>query len=299
MPPEPTVGTEYTWGRDPDDPTLPESWQVEFDFTALAEHRNPLAIHLDIGISHDLAGMAASHVDGWKDVQTQFVDDEGQLRERTVRKPVVVTDFVVAFDQVPGDPERDIPSSDIQIRWLRKLILELIARGWVVGMVTADGYQSTDTLQLLSQQGIETGLYSLDRTTEGYDTLKSMIMDQAVRAPFHPLLFAELESLTKVAANKVDHQAASSKDLADAWAGSVRGAVTLAERGGTLDDAWSGGNFEELAVTEVAPMKANRHGWMMSPTMTDHAEDHGFDGGGHDEWDLERQRFEEAIPERS
>lgn len=24
MPPEPTVGTEYTWGRDPDDPTLPE-----------------------------------------------------------------------------------------------------------------------------------------------------------------------------------------------------------------------------------------------------------------------------------
>lgn len=43
-------------------------------------------------------------------------------------------------------------------------------------------------MQLLTSQGIETGLYSLDRTTEGYDTLKAMIMDGTVTAPWDPLL---------------------------------------------------------------------------------------------------------------
>jgi hypothetical protein len=286
------VGIEYRWGRDPDDPDLPESWHAEFDFTELPKHEMPLAIHMDIGVSHDLAGVAASHVDGWFDVTTQVLDDLGAVHEQIMRKPKIITDFVIAFEQVQGDPEKDIPPSDIQIRWIRKLIMELIANGWKVGMATADGYQSTDTLQLLAQQGIETGLYSLDRTTEGYDTMKSMIEDQAVTMPWHPLLYAEIESLTKVTDKKIDHQAGSSKDMADAVAGSIRGAVVLSESGGGILDGWVGGTLEETTAAHAKAERANLIGAMMSPTSTDTSEYKDY--LDHAEQEKDRQMFEAA-----
>jgi hypothetical protein len=248
--PDRSLGIEYYYGNDPGNKQAHDGWQVRFDFSALQSHRKPLAIHLDLGITQDLAGVSASHLEGFTSHTEKMVDKNGREFQKVTRKPKIVTDFVVAFNQVKGDPLAGTPDSDIQVRWIRQLVLELMNRGWVIGLFSADGYQSTDTFQLLEQYGIATELYSLDRKTEGYDVLKNLIYGGDVTAPFDPLLFAEIESLVKMTETKIDHQAGMSKDMADAWAGSVRGAIKLLEDGvaGGDDEAWSGMSVEQVAA---------------------------------------------------
>src|SRR5690606_18056409 len=87
-----------------------------------------------------------------------------------------------------------------------------------------------------------------DRNTEGYDVLKSLVYGGDIELPFHPLAFTELESLVKVSDRKIDHQAGMSKDMADAIAGSVRGAVVLLGEGvgpSSGEASWAGGSLEE------------------------------------------------------
>ncbi len=283
----------YHWGPDPDQPKLADGWQVEFDLSNVKMHGAPLALHLDLGISHDLAGLAASHVEGYVTHTEDKADQRtGLVTQNKSRRPKIVTDFVIVFEQVKADTFHDLPESDIQVRWIRSLILQMMNAGWKIGLFTADGYQSTDTFQLLNQHGIETELYSLDRKTEGYDILKNMIMDHAVKAPFHPLLYAEIESLVKMTETKIDHQAGMSKDMADAWAGSVRGVVKMIEDGvaGSGDmDGWSGGSIDEIAAGPIRKGPVPRHTDVdvsVTPRYPDDEdEDSDFWAGGAVEWE--------------
>ena len=248
--PDHVLGIDYVYGNDPDNPQMVPGWQVEFDLSALPKHRFQCAVHFDLGISQDLAGLAMSHVEGWRTVTHTLRDPvTGVESSVEVHRPVIVTDFVIAFEQQRGDSRSGLEGSDIQIRWLRSLIFLLMNEGWRIRMVTGDGYQSTDMFQLLESYGVETELYSLDRKTEGYDILKNSVYSGDVTAPFHPLLFSELESLVKLSDTKIDHQAGSSKDMADAWAGSVWGALKVLELdgGGPVTEVWAGGSFEQIS----------------------------------------------------
>ena len=229
---------------------MDDDWQVSFDLSQIKRHRQPIAIHIDLGISHDLAGVAGSHVDG-----LSLPDDDQQQR------PQVVNDFTVAFVQQRGDPVLNIPESDIQIKWVRELVQALMDEGFLVMLVSADGYQSTDTFQLLKAKGVETELYSLDRKTEGYDILKSVVYGGDLALSFDPLLFAEIESLTKMSATKIDHQAGMSKDMADALAGSVRGALKLFDEGwmaAAAGASWGGATYEETKLAHEQQIARNR-----------------------------------------
>lgn len=257
MEPEVRIGIEYYWGLDPGNAKLPEGWQVRYSFDNLPAHRGPMAIHMDLGISHDLAGLAGTHVEGWVDHIETMTDPVTKLEtKKRSRRPRFVTDFVMVYEQQNPDPLSGLPQSDIQVRWIRQLILELMNNGWVIGLFTADGYQSTDTFQLLQQHGIRAELYSLDRKTEGYDILKNLIYSSDITIPFHPLLFGELESLVKMTETKIDHQAGMSKDMADALAGSARGASLLLEEGiGGIEKATftGGGGLYEIMEGEQDP----------------------------------------------
>ncbi len=257
MKPDKRIKIEYEWGPDPGNPKLPDGWQVRYDFTNLPAHRGPMAIHMDLGISQDLAGLAGTHVAGYVDHVEDITDKKtGLVTTKRSRRPRFVTDFVIVYEQQTPDPLSGLPQSDIQVRWIRQLILELMNGGWVVGLFTADGYQSTDTFQLLQQHGIRAELYSLDRKTEGYDILKNLIYSGDIEIPFHPVLFGELESLVKMTETKIDHQAGMSKDMADALAGSARGALLLLEEGiGGVDDIeiGSGGSLYEVMKGEETP----------------------------------------------
>ena len=278
---------DYYWGPDSDNPHLEDGWQVRFDLTNLRHHRHPLAIHLDLGISHDWAGVAASHVEGFVDHKQEMKDPRtGLVTTEVSRRPRVITDFVVPFQQVKADPVNGLPESDIQVRWIRQLLIELMNAGWVIGLFTADGYQSTDTFQLLQQHGVETELYSLDRKTEGYDILKNLVYGGDITAPFHPLLFAEVESLVKMTETRIDHQAGMSKDLADAWAGSARGAIKLVESGvagGDDYEGWAGGTVEEI-VAGANPAQMNVDS-SVDPRYSPGGTDGDFWSGGAVGWD--------------
>jgi len=258
IPPEARVGIRYWYGPDSQDPEGRENWQVEFDLAALPRHNQPLAIHMDLGISQDLCGVAASHVSGLAEHVETVTSPTGLVTADRSHRPQVECDFVIAFEQQPGDPTRDVPATDIQVRWVRLLIAALRGAGMNVGMFTADGYQSTDMLQTMTAEGVQAELYSLDRKTEGYDVLKNLVYSGDLRIPFDPDLYGELESLVKVSDSKIDHQAGMGKDRADALAGSVRGAlVYFAEHGSLGGDVWSGGSVDDLTAA-TAPVSVRQ-----------------------------------------
>ena len=96
--------------------------------------------------------------------------------------------------------------------------------------VSADTYQSADTLQLLSQQGFVTGVRSIDRDPRPYDVPKTALYDGRVELPAHSVLLRELLALERDAGTgRVDHPPHGSKDLADALAGVVYGLTMRCE----------------------------------------------------------------------
>lgn len=248
--PEPPLEVEYYWGLSEvmdmvAGPISPvqlkgvapvEGWQVRFHF---ADHFWPdseylRAIHVDLGIRKDRCGFAMSHVRGWVEEEVSRVDPKsGQRKVHLLRRPLVTVDLVTHFEP-PSTPEH--PKGEVEIRWTRQLIFELIGRGFNVGRVTFDGYQSTDSIQILNAYGVEAGLLSLDRNLEAYDTAKSVLYSGGMKANPHEILKRELRALTLINGKKVDHPPGGSKDLADAWAGSVHGAIEVGEYIGGVEE---------------------------------------------------------------
>ena len=81
-------------------------------------------------------------------------------------------------------------------------------------------------MQLLNYQGIETNRVSTDRDQSIWKSLKDIASEGRLRMPYDQLLLDELEALSDVN-GKVDHPPAGSKDLADAFACSIVGALVV------------------------------------------------------------------------
>lgn len=186
------------------------------------------ALHGDLAISGDRAGISMSHIERFEQFTHLAEDHEGAVVESTEWLPIIKNDFTVAFesDVSAKDAKGDKAPREIQIRWARVLAFELIKRGFVIGSFTFDGFQSTDTIQIFTRLGIESDRVSTDRDPDLWKTLKDVASDGRLKMPYSKLLQEELESLSRFN-GKVDHPPGGSKDLADALAGSVSGAILL------------------------------------------------------------------------
>lgn len=201
------------------------------------------AIHADLAIKGDRAGVAMSHIERWEERELVSVDAEGYVTRKQTVVPVLRNDFTIAFeaDISATDPQTIDPdtgkekvlSREIQIRWVRDMIYQLIAMDFYIGLVTYDGFQSADSIQILESHGIETNRVSTDRDPDIWKTLKDVASEARLRMPYNQLLFDELESLSRIQAGKVDHPPGGSKDLADAFSCSLVGALSL---GGEEDE---------------------------------------------------------------
>jgi hypothetical protein len=201
------------------------------------------AIHADLAVTGDRAGVAMSHIEKWEDREITQIDDSGYVTKATTTVPIVRNDFVIAFEADAGatDPHTIDPDTgkervlarEIQIRWVRDLIYKLIELDFYIGSVTYDGFQSVDSLQILERHGIETDRMSTDRDPSIWRTAKDLGSDARLHMPWSELLQKEIEALSKIDKGKVDHPPGGSKDLADAWACSLVGAILL---GGEEDD---------------------------------------------------------------
>ena len=180
------------------------------------------ALHADLALVGDRAGIAMSHVEKWQEVVVKVAGEDGEVFTQTKYLPEIKVDFVIPL-------EADLlatPAREIQIRWARELAGILIDKGFLVKRFTFDNFQSADSMQLLEMQGIETDRVSADRTDAVWKNLRDVASEGRLKMPYDELLMDELESLTKIK-GKVDHLPHKSKDLADALACSIVGAIAI------------------------------------------------------------------------
>jgi len=181
-------------------PALDDSGRWRADFHA--PDRLPRYVHIDLGVSRDACGLAAAHCEPAPDNPDE---------------PTAIVDLAWRLS-APPDGEVDLSR-------VRQLVIDMRRRGFNIGQVSYDGFQSVDSRQILQRQGFRTKLVSVDRDLAAYETLKELINTGRLCMPNYEPLKRELRSLEIIRGRKVDHPPRGSKDVADAVAGAVSEAV--------------------------------------------------------------------------
>lgn len=166
----------------------------------------PMFIHLDLSLSGDRTGISGNSITGRKDITT--------IDGKVLSLPAFTHIFTVAIQAPRGDK---IPYDKILsfILWLRQ-------RNFNIQSVSRDQFQSEYMGQLLEAQGIESPKISLDRTPDGYDALKSVLLEKRIDMLDCELLQSELIHLQRDSVSgRLDHPVGGSKDAADSFAGSI------------------------------------------------------------------------------
>lgn len=167
----------------------------------------PRFAHLDLAVTGDCAGVAIGHVSGFKRV------DRGSHEEMM---PEITIDGILQVKAPPG--------GEINFSKIRSVLYTLRKYGLFVKWCTLDTFQSVDTIQILGQNGIMSGVLSVDTSTAPYDVLKQAIYDGRLKCPEHEHCLMELVKLERnQKTNKIDHLPQFSKDCSDALAGVVFG----------------------------------------------------------------------------
>lgn len=108
-----------------------------------------LHLHIDLGQKRDACGFAAVSVPNWTPVGN-------------VMRPFVRVEVLARITAPPG--------GEVRFADVRGLIYELRERGFPIGMITFDGWQSVDSIQELTDKGFYAGVMSIDRTSR-YPTI--------------------------------------------------------------------------------------------------------------------------------
>ncbi|AXH46463.1 terminase [Gordonia phage RobinSparkles] len=172
------------------------------------------AIHVDIAYaSHgDAMGMAMGHV-------SEIVDVDGEI------KPYIVIDFLLRMKPSGGQ--------QLMLSDFRQIIYNVRDDlGFKIGVVTYDGFQSVDSVQILKKKKFNTAELSMDKKKGPYEDLRQAIYERRIEFPAYltylnkgdlekvNIVKKELMELSDVGL-KIDHPPNGSKDLADALAGVV------------------------------------------------------------------------------
>lgn len=178
-------------------------------------------IHADLAQVFDRCAVALAHVDHWTKVRY------GNATETI--EPVVVVDMVRWWT-----PAKD---KSIDLKEVREFIVSLSRKGFDIGVVTFDRWNSVEMMEYLDQKGLKTDRLSVAK--KHYIDLLTVVNEGRVKGPEIDLLKTELKQL-RVIKDKVDHPRSGSKDLADAVCGAVYNAIALTPK--------------EEALTEVRPI---------------------------------------------
>jgi hypothetical protein len=191
-------------------------------------------VHIDLGATRDACGLAMAHkpVPGcpWYEPP----------RKRGIRvaedaPPVNPNGRKIVLDvclQVAPPREREA-KPEISFEAIRQIIRDWDDRGFHIkgGQVSFDGWQSLDSQQQLRREGYHVEEFSLDRDTEGHDTLLELLNTNQLSYYKHPVLIREAKQLSLLRGKRVNHPAGGSKDVADAVAGSAYWAL---KKGGRI-----------------------------------------------------------------
>lgn len=172
----------------------------------LPKDGKPRFVHVDLAVSSDRCGIGICHIDGYVEVGGE-------------RLPYYVVDWVVTLEP---DSLNQVDIAEVR-RWVVDLKLK---HGLDIARVSYDGYQSTESVQMIRKLGINSLNISVDKTLEPYEVLREGVYTNRVAMPDNDLLKSELAGLElNLNANqgkgKVDHTPIVGKDAADAMCGAI------------------------------------------------------------------------------
>lgn len=259
----------------------PSAWEPDFDIGAdLRPIRGAIyAMHADLAKNGDRAGIAMAHVVRQVEVPTTITAEDGREVQTFMMIPHVKVDFVIAFEADLGlDPPREI-----QIRWARQLFVILRNRQFNIRSFSFDHYQSLDSMQILeAQYGVKSERMSTDLTDEPWRNLRDLLSEERVTWPENPMVFNELLGLSRLPNRKIDHLTGGSKDMADALACAVMGAVLM---GGQEDEGGPTAYIEPDVILPPGALETMLPVGFTDPSMLNpgrlmHAEPVMLDGMG-------------------
>jgi hypothetical protein len=175
-------------------------------------------VHLDLSSSGDATGFCMAHISGVKEVE-HFMEKEDALGKTYIGKvveqlPVFRIDLALQIIPPKG--------GEIKYSLIRQLIYDLRDLGFQIQLVTADKYQSKDMLQILSDNGFETGYLSCDTSLEPYYNVRTAIYEGRFEIYDHPVFTNEIINLEEdTKRRKIDHRAGYEKDVSDAISGAT------------------------------------------------------------------------------
>lgn len=174
---------------------------------------SPRYIHIDIGVTDDSYGFAMSCVSGMREVEKfdvqELMEDPTSTGMVMRNEPVIRTELALSIKGTTRVP-----------LWkVRDFIVDLTELGFPIVMVTADTFQSEDTLQLLTKMGYETDYLSLDKSKEPHITFRNALYEGRAELPDFPLMTEEFTALVDKG-KKFDHPTEGTKDITDAVVGS-------------------------------------------------------------------------------
>ncbi|URG17372.1 terminase large subunit [Rhodococcus phage Mbo2] len=240
-----------------------EKWHRRFDFTPVGSkphqpefsdelHGDALkrVLHVDIAYASggDALGMAMAHI-------PELVEIDGEL------KPIIVFDWLLRIKPSGGQT--------LMLKDFRRIIREMRDdRKYKINLVTLDGFQSQDSIQLLREARFNTDLLSVDRNKAPYEELREAIYERRVEFPKYMTYLKkgetekvniarkELLELTDTG-RKIDHPLKGSKDVADAMAGCVYALMsgTQFRRGAKRPGS---GQYDPDAVPDLSSFVAKR-----------------------------------------
>ena len=114
---------------------------------------------------------------------------------------------------------------EIDIGGVERYILALRDSGYNIVQCTYDGFQSANSLQVLTKAGVLAARKSVDRGAEAYHTLKDIVQQGLLDGYYDLELIKELLALDVLPNNKIAQRPGALKDRADAVCGAVHSAV--------------------------------------------------------------------------
>jgi hypothetical protein len=170
----------------------------------------PRTIHIDIGISGDRLGIAATVLLGFEkkkllDPKTfEYIDE---------LVPKTRTEWAFGIEHKPGQ--------QVPLYKVRAFLFWLTKKKYPIQLISLDGYQSTDFMQIMQKNGYNTELVSVDREVTAYMNLRESVYRGLHDFPMNGVLKTEMNELEVIEeGKKINHPINGSKDCADACAGS-------------------------------------------------------------------------------
>jgi len=195
-------------------------WELLVNMDYLSDYiTDPSVIHtchIDIALTGDAAGLAISHIAGYKMLPAfKYYDErtQGFVEVRDVRAPIYCVDGVLQINAPMGD--------EVDLELIRDLVLFI--RGHIlIQYATMDSYQSAMMIQAFRKAKMRSGVLSVDTSIAPYAEVKQSIKDERLWLPVHEVTARELREIEKdPKKDKIDHPDGGSKDCSDAVAGSV------------------------------------------------------------------------------